>query len=56
VIPPCAVTGAAAGTAAAMACSETRGDVSALSVPKLQQQLREQGELIEPALVEPIDA
>jgi hypothetical protein len=56
VIPPCAVTGAAAGTAAAMACSETRGDVSALSIQELQERLREQGELIEPALVEPGDA
>ncbi len=53
VIPPCAVTGAAAGTAAALACRSTGGDVAALPVAALQRRLVEQGELIDAALVEP---
>ncbi len=54
VIPPCALTGAAAGTAAAMACSETGADVRSLPVSRLQDRLRKQGELIDRRLVEPV--
>jgi hypothetical protein len=50
-IAPCAVTGEAAGTAAALAVKQTSGDVHALNVPKLQCQLRNQNVLLDRALV-----
>lgn len=51
VIPTCAVTGEAVGTAAALAC---QGDLSLqeLPVPELQAQLRKQGVLLDRKLVE----
>lgn len=55
VIPPCAVTGAAAGTAAALACRSTGADVADLPVASLQRRLIEQGERIDPDLARPIE-
>jgi len=52
VIPPCAVTGEAAGTGAALAARETAGDLTRLPVAALQRRLRERGGLLERALVE----
>ncbi len=52
-IPTCAVTGEAAGTAAALAARETGGDVQALDVARLQGRLREQRVLLDPALAAP---
>ena len=52
-IPPCVVTGEAAGTAAAMAARLSGGDVQALDVALLQRQLQAQGVLLNPALVRP---
>ncbi|MBQ9803164.1 MAG: FAD-dependent oxidoreductase [Clostridia bacterium] len=43
VIPVCALTGEAAGVAAAMAAKEKTPDVTALSVEALQQKLRDKG-------------
>jgi len=54
VIPTCAVTGEAAGTAAAMAVAETTGDLQALPVKKLQEALTSQGVLLDPELVKPV--
>jgi hypothetical protein len=51
VIPTCAVTGEAAGAAAAMACRDCDGNVHKLPTPALQKLLRERGNLIDPALV-----
>ena len=51
-IAPCAVTGEAAGTAAALAVRETSGNIATLNVPLLQKELKRQGVLIEPGLVE----
>lgn len=51
VIPPCVVTGEAAGTAAALAASQYDGDLSALDVTTLQDQLLKQGVLLNPELV-----
>lgn len=53
VIPTCAVTGEAAGTAAALAARGHAGDAHALPVAELQAQLRRQRVIIEPSLVEP---
>jgi hypothetical protein len=53
VIPTCAVTGEAAGLAAAMAVQDHGGDLRALRIPALQERLRAQGNLIDPALVAP---
>jgi len=50
-IPTCAVTGEAAGTAAALAVRDVVGDVQALDVARLQARLREQHVLLDPALV-----
>lgn len=50
-IPPCVVTGEGAGTAAALAAKHTDGDVNALDSRILENQLREQGVLLDPALV-----
>ena len=47
VIPTCAVTGEAAGTAAALAARQTGGRVSKLDVRALQDQLRKQKVLID---------
>lgn len=47
VIPTCAATGEAAGTAAALAARTTDGRVSRLAVPALQEHLRQQGVLID---------
>jgi hypothetical protein len=51
VIPTCAVTGEAAGAAAAMACRDCGGDVHRVPVAALQTLLRERNNLIDPALV-----
>lgn len=53
VIPTCAVTGEAAGLAAAMAVKDHGGDLSALRIPALQERLRAQGNLLAPELVAP---
>jgi hypothetical protein len=50
-IPTCAVTGAAAGVASALAARRTAGDAGVLSVSELQNALRSQGFLLDPALV-----
>lgn len=50
-IPPCVVTGEAAGTAAALAARLTEGDVHALRYEALREQLRRQGVLLDPELV-----
>ena len=47
VIPTCAVTGEAAGTAAALACRTRAGSFSRLDVAVLQEHLRRQGVLID---------
>jgi hypothetical protein len=52
-IPPCAVTGQAAGTAAAFAARDCAGDLAALPTARLQQHLQRQGCLLDPALVRP---
>ena len=54
-IPPCVVTGEAAGTAAAMAVRDHHGDVGEISVTALQEQLKRQGGLLDPALIEPAE-
>jgi hypothetical protein len=55
-IPGCAVTGEAAGTAAALAVRLGEDSVRCVPVPTLQQQLRRQGVLLDPELVKlPID-
>jgi len=51
VIPTCAVTGEAAGTAAALAARTTDGRLSRLDVSTLQEHLRRQGMLIDRRLV-----
>lgn len=56
VISTCAVTGEAAGTAAAMAARGHDGDCHALPVARLQERLRQQRAIIDPALVEPLSA
>lgn len=50
VIPTCAVTGEAAGTAAALA-ARTDGDLHALPVAQVQEQLRRQRVILDPALI-----
>jgi hypothetical protein len=50
-IPGCVVTGEAAGTAAAMAAGGCGGDLRALPVRELQEELRGAGALIEKELV-----
>lgn len=52
-IPTCAVTGEAAGVAAALAARDHAGDVHALPVPVLQARLKAQRVLLDPALVAP---
>lgn len=52
VIPTCAVTGEAAGTAAAMACRDTDGRIPDLPIKALQDQLRAQGVIIDPSLAD----
>jgi 2-polyprenyl-6-methoxyphenol hydroxylase-like FAD-dependent oxidoreductase len=47
-IPTCAVTGEAAGAAAALAVQHSEGDVHALPTGSLQKHLRSQGVLLEP--------
>ena len=54
VIPTCAVTGEAAGAAAAMACRDCAGNVHRVPTASLQALLRERGNLIDPALVAPL--
>jgi hypothetical protein len=56
VISTCAVTGEAAGTAAALATRGHAGDCHALPVAELQAQLRRQKAIIEPGLVAPLAA
>jgi hypothetical protein len=50
-IPTCAVTGAAAGLAAALAARHPDPDLAALDVPALQHALRAHGALLHPTLV-----
>ena len=52
-IPACALTGAIAGAGAALAVRRTGGDLQALAVGNLQERLRQQGFLLDPALVKP---
>ena len=52
-IPTCALTGTAAGTAAAMAARTCAWDMRRLSAADLQRRLRQNGMLISPDLVEP---
>jgi glycine/D-amino acid oxidase-like deaminating enzyme len=47
-IPPCVVTGEAAGTAASLAVSRTEGDVHALRYDALRDQLMRQGVALDP--------
>ena len=54
-IPPCVVSGEAAGTAAALAVKHAASDVDAVDVRVLQRQLQSQGVLLDPALVRPAD-
>jgi hypothetical protein len=51
--PGCCVSGEAAGVAAALAVRETNGDVHALPVELVQNRMRENGNLLDPQLVEP---
>ncbi|MDD3925306.1 MAG: FAD-dependent oxidoreductase [bacterium] len=53
-IPPCVVSGEAAGTAAALAVRNSDADMHALDIDILQQQLKNQGVLLDPALVRPV--
>jgi hypothetical protein len=53
VIPTCAVTGEAAGTAAAMAALRTTGNIMALNIVDLQAQLRRQNVIIDRAFAKP---
>jgi len=53
-IPACAVTGEAAGTAAALAVRDADGDLRVLDVARLQATLRSHGALLDPALVAPM--
>jgi hypothetical protein len=46
-LPGCAVTGEAAGTAAAMLAEQAEPSLDALSVPELQRQLRRQSAILE---------
>jgi hypothetical protein len=50
-IPGCAVTGEAAGTAAALGVLQGADNLRAIPVTRIQQQLRSQGALLEPDLV-----
>jgi len=50
-IPPCAVTGAAAGVGAALAVEQSDMDLHALPILELQRRLTAQGTLLDPALV-----
>lgn len=53
-IPPCVVTGQAAGTAAALAVEETGGDTQRLDGAVLAKALQQQGVLLDPELVAPL--
>lgn len=52
-IPPCVVSGEAAGTAAALAVKHADSDAHVLDIHVLQRRLRSQGVLLDPALVRP---
>ena len=52
VIPTCAVTGEAAGTAAALAAARTSGRIGALNLADLQAQLRRQNVIIDRAFAQ----
>jgi len=52
-IPPCVVTGEAAGTAASLAAAQTDGNVNALEHGALQARLLAQGVLLDPKRVAP---
>jgi len=52
-IPTCALTGAATGIASALAVRQRDSDAYSLAVPELQQCLKDQGFLLDPALVKP---
>jgi hypothetical protein len=47
VIAPCAVTGEASGTAAALAAKDTGGSLRELDARALQERLREQGVILD---------
>ena len=51
VIPPCVVTGEAAGTAAALAAAQSDGDVSSVDYSVLKSRLLAQGVLLDPKRV-----
>ena len=53
-IPTCALTGAAAGVAAALAARQEDGDTHSLRVAELQRSLRDGGFLLEPDLLKPV--
>ena len=55
-IPGCAATGEAAGTAAALACQRTRGDLHRLETAEIQAALHRRGALLDAALVAPPEA
>lgn len=53
-IPPCVVTGQAAGVAASLAAASSAGDLDALDGNSLRDALLEQGVLLDPSLVKPV--
>ncbi|MCK5806433.1 MAG: FAD-dependent oxidoreductase, partial [Lentisphaeria bacterium] len=55
-LPGCAVTGEAAGTAAALAVRQCRADLHRLTVAHLQETLRQNGALLDAALIQPPEA
>lgn len=55
-IPGCAVTGEAAGTAAALAVHHNRSNLQRLAIMHLQETLRQNGALLDASLVKPPDA
>ena len=54
-IPTCALTGEAAAIASAMAVQAFGGDIHAVPIEALQKRLIEQGGLLDPALVHPVE-
>jgi len=53
-IPACALTGAAAGVASALAVQRSNSDAHSLPVTELQNRLREQGFILDPGSVKPL--
>ncbi|MGA1196334.1 MAG: FAD-dependent oxidoreductase [Candidatus Latescibacterota bacterium] len=54
-IPTCALTGEAAAIASAMAVQEFGGDIHAVPIEALQKRLIEQGGLLDPELIHPVE-